>query len=102
MTVKRKKVNPRKQGCPRKERIDRSKMRQAFRQIVQSEVLFLDIMLPKDVDKKGNLTKKASKNTKDDMRPKYKALGDAVFDLEAEVSGRDCCSLGWSVSYAIW
>ena len=81
--VKRKKANPRKRGRPRKERIDRSKMRQASRQIVQSEVPFLDVMSPKDVDKKGNLRKKASKDTKDDMRPKYKALGDAVFDLEA-------------------
>ena len=81
--VKRKKANPRKRARPRRERIDRSKMRQASRHIVQSEVPFVDILPPKDVDKKGYLKNKVSEKTKDDTRVKYKALGDAVFDLEA-------------------
>ena len=58
-------------------------MRQASRQIVQSEVPFAHIMPPKDDNKKGNLKKRAGENTKDNMRVKHKALGNAVFDLEA-------------------
>jgi len=53
--VKRQRANPRKRGRSKKERIDRSKVRQAMRQAVQSQVLLTELRPDLNVDRRPEL-----------------------------------------------